>query len=507
MATDARDFTFSQLTAPPQSVAELYAPTGTPTGTADMTSPNAIFAPGPDDVAALRQAYSAPNPGPQPVYTGMGGYSEGGVPHPASTKRKIAAALLGLLAGPEAGHEALTAPYQTDLKNWAANEAQRQKKIEEAKALATTAADVENKQAQSQYYIAHAGAEAGQEQRAKAQAAKIAQVPDPVAIGKLIGMEPDSLSTVATLDDATKSAVSAALLKRFETGEKTTDMSFMTPTIADGLGITDPAHLATLENGLRHTSDANFGKILDLVKEKTKPTGEKAPAHITAIGPDGKSHIFGWDENTKKFSQDLGVAPPNYAQVIGPITELRQRTQTKTMFGPDGKPHDYSWNPETQKFDIDQGFSTAGQAGSREAQANIIGHAGNNLVQDIQAHKQDLGTLTAWYKQHTLDVPYIGDPKLAELDAELRSFAALQPAMHGFRSTNALQAFEKIIGGLAKNPDATIGSINGILKTAGVMGTTSVNPANVGIPRVGEVRKGYRFKGGDPSQQSSWEKQ
>jgi hypothetical protein len=48
---------------------------------------------------------------------------------------------------------------------------------------------------------------------------------------------------------------------------------------------------------------------------------------------------------------------------------------------------------------------------------------------------------------------------------ELMSFAAMQPALHAFRSTNAMEAFEKMIGGLAKNPDSTIATINGLLKT------------------------------------------
>jgi hypothetical protein len=33
----------------------------------------------------------------------------------------------------------------------------------------------------------------------------------------------------------------------------------------------------------------------------------------------------------------------------------------------------------------------------------------------------------------------------------------------------------------------------------------SIAPATPAVPNVGEVRKGYRFKGGDPSQQSNWE--
>jgi hypothetical protein len=39
--------------------------------------------------------------------------------------------------------------------------------------------------------------------------------------------------------------------------------------------------------------------------------------------------------------------------------------------------------------------------------------------------------------------------------------------MHGFRGTDALREFEKLIGGVPKNPDALIASIEAIKKTAG----------------------------------------
>jgi hypothetical protein len=239
------------------------------------------------------------------------------------------------------------------------------------------------------------------------------------------------------------------------------------------VGQPDPKH-----PGQVFTLDTAFAHVKE---ETTKPAAEKNP--MSGLDAKGKP-IYGYPQKGGVFSTDPegnnpidGFKPaPTYASMV----PERLATQTKTLFGPDGKPHDYSWNNASAKYDIDQGLSTAGVAGGREAQANVIAVAGANLIHDIETSKEDLGTLTAWYKSHTLNVPYVGDPKLAEVDAELRSFAALQPAMHGFRSTSALETFEKIIGGLAKNPEATIGSIRGILKTAGAVGT---------LPETGEEKK------------------
>ena len=74
-----------------------------------------------------------------------------------------------------------------------------------------------------------------------------------------------------------------------------------------------------------------------------------------------------------------------------------------------------------------------------------------------------------------------------------------------------MEAFEKMIGGLAKNPDATIATIQGLLKTPEAFtnlpsrgGPKTPNAPTT--PKVGFIEEGYRFKGGDPSDQKNWEK-
>ena len=53
--------------------------------------------------------------------------------------------------------------------------------------------------------------------------------------------------------------------------------------------------------------------------------------------------------------------------------------------------------------------------------------------------------------------------------AQIASFAALQPTLHGFRGQQALAQFEKIIGGVPKNPDALEAAIKAIQGTAGII--------------------------------------
>lgn len=133
-----------------------------------------------------------------------------------------------------------------------------------------------------------------------------------------------------------------------------------------------------------------------------------------------------------------------------------------------------------------------GQTRSRMDQAEVVTRAGGSLIEDIQKHRDSLGTLSTWVAKYGIDTP-IGDPELAGLQAELASFAALQPAMHGFRGSNAMDTFQKIIGELQKNPDATIASIQGILKVAGAFnptkGDTSSHPAGGGTSQSAPAHK------------------
>ncbi len=101
-------------------------------------------------------------------------------------------------------------------------------------------------------------------------------------------------------------------------------------------------------------------------------------------------------------------------------------------------------------------------------QGTIISEAGDNLIHHIEQNKDLLGNLGSYWKQFTNQTP-IADPTAAFLMAQLASFAALQPALHGFRSHQALREFENIIGGIPKNPDALIAAIKGIQETAGIV--------------------------------------
>jgi len=74
----------------------------------------------------------------------------------------------------------------------------------------------------------------------------------------------------------------------------------------------------------------------------------------------------------------------------------------------------------------------------------------------------------------------------------------------------AAQLYGAILGKnpLAPEEDPMYSTATNIMQTVGprLMNSQGVKKSPVGAPSVGEVRKGYRFKGGDPKDPQSWEK-
>ena len=225
-------------------------------------------------------------------------------------------------------------------------------------------------------------------------------------------------------------------------------------------------YTTAVQDAIKHGQDPNKSPAVQQLSDAItgiqpqKPAADKTPPHITALGADGKSHIMERDPGTGQYSIDRGVAPPNYAQVL-PQT---LGTKTAEMLGPDNVQHRYQYNPETRKFDIDMGAAPTGTSAHQIFQGAAIEQLAPQIIADINANRAILGDLGSYYKQWLAGTP-VSDPHAAQLMTELMSFAAMQPALHAFRSTSALEAFEKMVGSLAKNPDSTIATIQGLLKT------------------------------------------
>lgn len=102
------------------------------------------------------------------------------------------------------------------------------------------------------------------------------------------------------------------------------------------------------------------------------------------------------------------------------------------------------------------------------AQGTAIKKAGDALIKEIDAKKGKVGNIESYWNQAINGTP-IADPDAAGLMTSLSSFAALQPKLHGFRSSEAMREFSKMIGGIPKNHEALKAAVRSIQNTAGIV--------------------------------------
>jgi hypothetical protein len=197
----------------------------------------------------------------------------------------------------------------------------------------------------------------------------------------------------------------------------------------------------------------------------------KPQPHITAM-VGGEAHIMERDPATGQYSIDRGKAVPSYGATA-------PQTRTTELLGADNVMHRFQFNPDTKTYDIDLGPAPTGQAAHQIFQAGAIEQLAPQVISDINAHRDILGKLSSYYKQWLAGTP-VSDPVASQLMAEIMSLAATQPALHAFRSASALEAFEKVIGGLAKDPDSTIATIQGLMKLPGTFTSMPNRTGNAG---------------------------
>jgi len=182
--------------------------------------------------------------------------------------------------------------------------------------------------------------------------------------------------------------------------------------------------------------------------------GNKPPQTKTMmIG--GKSIIMGYNPNTKQFDIPYGEAPPTYGQVAPDI-------RTADVLNAQGIPE-----IQTLRGRI-IGPSGTGAYAHEEAQAGAVQRAGGDLINEINAHRNKMGSMRAIIESAILGTPW-ADPETAGLRTQIGTFAALQPSMHGFKGMNAVNHFIALLGGIPNNPDALIKSIQAISRTSGAI--------------------------------------
>ena len=104
-------------------------------------------------------------------------------------------------------------------------------------------------------------------------------------------------------------------------------------------------------------------------------------------------------------------------------------------------------------------------ARGKAAQGRAVVESAADLKDFIDKNKGAFGNIDQYWQQYMNGTP-IADPTASKAMAKIASFAALQPALHGFRSHDAMREFAKMIGGIPKNPEALKAAIDGLVESA-----------------------------------------
>jgi hypothetical protein len=106
----------------------------------------------------------------------------------------------------------------------------------------------------------------------------------------------------------------------------------------------------------------------------------------------------------------------------------------------------------------------SGQSQSRGSAAQAVLDLIPDLKTLVNKHRADMGPLMGRINRGEIAIGNV-DPEIARLYAAMKSFYALQPAVHGFRNAEFVKDFESALGTLERDPDAFIAGMEGLKPT------------------------------------------
>lgn len=106
----------------------------------------------------------------------------------------------------------------------------------------------------------------------------------------------------------------------------------------------------------------------------------------------------------------------------------------------------------------------SGQSQSRGSAAQAVLDLIPDLKSLVEKHRDDMGPIMGRINRGEIKIGNV-DPEVAQLYSAMKSFYALQPAVHGFRNAEFVKDFESALGTLERDPDAFIAGMEGLKPT------------------------------------------
>jgi hypothetical protein len=118
----------------------------------------------------------------------------------------------------------------------------------------------------------------------------------------------------------------------------------------------------------------------------------------------------------------------------------------------------------TDKQNEREFLKPSGQAQSRGSAAQAVLNLMPDLDKLVKENAAEMGPIMGRLNRGEIAIGDV-DPKVAELYSAMKSFYALQPAVHGFRNAEFVKDFEHALGTLERDPDAFLAGMHGLEPT------------------------------------------
>jgi hypothetical protein len=123
--------------------------------------------------------------------------------------------------------------------------------------------------------------------------------------------------------------------------------------------------------------------------------------------------------------------------------------------------HQQEFTDKTQEREF---LKPSGQAQSRGSAAQAVLQLMPDLDKLVKSNAAEMGPIMGRLNRGEIAIGDV-DPKVAELYSAMKSFYALQPAVHGFRNAEFVKDFEHALGTLERDPDAFLAGMHGLEPT------------------------------------------
>lgn len=123
--------------------------------------------------------------------------------------------------------------------------------------------------------------------------------------------------------------------------------------------------------------------------------------------------------------------------------------------------HEHQFENKLQEQEL---IKPSGQSQSRGSAAQAVLDLIPDLKTLVNKHREDMGPLMGRINRGEVSIGSV-DPGVARLYSAMKSFYALQPAVHGFRNAEFVKDFESALGTLERDPDAFIAGMEGLKPT------------------------------------------